>query len=270
MKKLLRYIFVCLILTLFINLSSCVPPKKNDQNIPIDKKPNEYGTPPIEELPDENTQPPIEELPPTDDPDNDNNSDNEDDTPIIEPLPQPDKETPPDVKTLPITEKAKIEFLDEVISIARGEPKIAEDKKGQTKYGEFFGYAKSKWDTEFILWCVNEAETKLKTSYIGSIYTWKQQAFECVLWYISRDKFKDPATDVVLYAPQKGDLLFFDYNLNGSADHTALVTDTTTEEDIPYILTIEGQIPGDKPDTRIRERKIKTSNKYIYGYGSVY
>jgi hypothetical protein len=280
LKKFIYLFFTVLIL---INITSCFPtktekpPVNNDQNSANDNN----GTIPQTD----NTAPPAEEIPSEENPDNNNNTseppDNgktppaetvpppsDNDGAKVEPLPNPDKNNGTSIEPLPNSSEAKIKFINEVINIARSEPTIAEDKSGRTKYGEFFGIPKSNWDTLFILWCVNEAEKKLNTSYIGDIYPWKQKASECVFWFISRDKFRDPSINNINYIPQIGDLLFFDYNLNDIADHTALVTGIK-ENEVSYILTIEGQIPGDKPDTKIREREIKFNNKYIYGYGSV-
>ncbi|MDF2686120.1 MAG: hypothetical protein K0S55_1301 [Clostridia bacterium] len=284
LKKIIYKIILFLIfLIIILNLTSCIPPKNNNppageeseypDNNNGTEKPTEGENPPIEEIPppedpDDNEppiddgKPPLEEIPPPVDPYPEDDAE-------VKPLPNPnDNNDDAEIEPLPNSADAKIKFIDEVINIAKNEPKIAEDKSGRTKYGEFFAIPKSDWDTLFILWCVNEAEIKLKTSYIGEIYPWKKKASECVFWYISRDKFRDPSIDDIKYIPQKGDLLFFDYNLNDIADHTALVTGTK-ENEISYILTIEGHIPGDNPDNKIREREIKFTNKYIYGYGSV-
>ena len=54
---------------------------------------------------------------------------------------------------------------------------------------------------------------------------------------------------------------------HGYPDHTGLVIGTEEAEDGVYILTIEGNIPGDKPKV-IRSRRLKVNDKTIVCYGS--
>ena len=61
------------------------------------------------------------------------------------------------------------------------------------------------------------------------------------------------------YTPVSGDIIFFDWDLDGAADHTGIVD--YCDENIVY--TIEGN-----SDDAVKQQSYYTDYKYIFGYAS--
>ncbi len=67
------------------------------------------------------------------------------------------------------------------------------------------------------------------------------------------------------YVPQKGDLIFFDNNKNGTADHVGIVTSC----DDSYVYTIEGNISKKNGAGKVGTKSYSLTAKNIFGYGEV-
>ncbi len=159
------------------------------------------------------------------------------------------------------------EFVETLMEIAFNEPVEAEDKKGVTKYGAYFGTPKYEWCTEFVIWCIVQAQEKLGLQYTDVNYPFSDWSGGCVSWYRSKGLFFKRSSG---YVPRRGDMIFFDYDYDGSTDHTGLVygVEYDAQEDKIYILTIEGNLPEDYPVGSIKQRRLACDWKKIYGYGT--
>ena len=120
-----------------------------------------------------------------------------------------------------------------------------------TKYGESYGNPYGHWCAYFVLWCAKQAG--LPTSVIC-------QSAACgscrnfINWFRSNHGWQDSS-----YDPQSGDIVFFDWEQDGSADHVGIVKDVGDG----VIYTIEGNTGGVN-GYAVMERD---RYRYIYGYG---
>ena len=159
-------------------------------------------------------------------------------------------------------------YIMQLIEFARSEPEVAEKRGGYTKYGAYFGEPYAGWCTEFVVYCTIKTKAQFTGGEIGNWYPIKNTSGRCVRWYRNNNSFFRPDG----FIPRAGDLMFFDAAQEGDSDHTALVTGVEYDEteNAYYILTIEGNIPGDRPSNRIRSRRIRWDDKTIYGYGTFF
>ena len=157
-------------------------------------------------------------------------------------------------------------FVEKVIEIALAEPKEAEDDRGATKYGTYFGTPTWEWCTEFAVWCILQAQESMNVEYLKVHYPFEDWSGGCVQWYKEKGLFFKKGT----YVPRRGDMIFFDYDYDGSTDHTGLVMGVEYDEaeDKLYVLTVEGNLPEDYPVGTIKERRLAIDWKKIYGYGT--
>ena len=153
-------------------------------------------------------------------------------------------------------------FIDRTVQIAMNEPKDAV-QNGATKYGARFGTPTYAWCTEFVMWCLEQAEKELGTDFIGSAYPWADSSWGVRVWAKAREgRYFTPKDG---YLPQKGDIILFDTCSGGTTDHTGLVIGTREIAGETYILTIEGNIPTDK-EKRIRTRYLSPEDPTIFCY----
>ena len=157
-------------------------------------------------------------------------------------------------------------FTEKVVEIARNEPAEAEDSSGVTKYGTYFGDPSGQWCTEFAVWCVIQAQEALGVEYINVYYPKSDYSGGCIQWYKKRNNYYPKGA----YIPRRGDMSFFEYDGDGTSDHTGLVTGVEYDEETQklYVLTIEGNLPEDYPTGVIRERRLAVDDKLIFGYGT--
>ena len=157
-------------------------------------------------------------------------------------------------------------FVEKVIEIALAEPKDAEDERGATKYGTYFGTPTWEWCTEFAVWCIVQAQESMGVDYLKVHYPFEDWSGGCVQWYRNKGLFFKRGS----YVPRRGDMIFFDYDYDGSTDHTGMVMGVEYDqvEDKLYVITIEGNLPEDYPVGSIKERRIAIDWKKIYGYGT--
>lgn len=134
---------------------------------------------------------------------------------------------------------------------ANGEPVIDSETPYYTKYGAAYGNPNGHWCAYFVLWCAEQADIPTsiicKSSACGSCNYF-------VNWFKSNHRWKDRD-----YTPIKGDLIFFDWDGDGKANHIGIVDSV---ED-GYIVTVEGNTGGENGYTVMKCRR-KDS---ILGYG---
>ncbi len=132
-----------------------------------------------------------------------------------------------------------------------GTPVIDSDIPYYTKYGEKYGNPNGHWCAFFVLWCADQANIPTsiicKSSSCGNCHNFTE-------WFKSNHRWKDNS-----YIPQKGDIVFFDWETDGRANHVGIVTSA----DENYVYTIEGNTGGEN-GYMVMERH---RNEGILGYG---
>ncbi|MBQ7841299.1 MAG: LPXTG cell wall anchor domain-containing protein [Lachnospiraceae bacterium] len=131
-----------------------------------------------------------------------------------------------------------------------------ETMKGYTRYGEWYGDPYGDWDAMFVSFCLHYAEVTgmpLDSEIAGWIESLSSEEYE--LYYEAAD-----------YSPQTGDLIFLDENMDGTADHVALVAELTeeTEEETAQIKTITGDVLN-----RVQQVTCDADDEKIIGYAQL-
>lgn len=128
----------------------------------------------------------------------------------------------------------------------------AADELG-TEYGEkywsWYGFdSHVDWCACFVSWCVNENADEYKNDmepfcYVPSGVAW----FEC------NDQWRKAGE-----TPEAGDIIFFDWDCSGEADHVGIVSGCAGD----YVFTIEGNSRD-----QCRRKGYPLDSKSILGYG---
>lgn len=137
---------------------------------------------------------------------------------------------------------------NKIIEIAKKELGYKEYADNKTKYGDWYGM-NGEWCAMFVSWLANQVgilnDLIPKQSYVPTMVTWFKQ----------NNLFRTRG----LY-PNKGDIIFFDYNGNGTSDHVGIVE--KCENGI--ITTIEGN-----KSKMVKRCTYNVNNSGIYGFGIV-
>ena len=137
-----------------------------------------------------------------------------------------------------------------------GNMKIVEIAKQQVgnvggePYWRWYGFNKRiEWCAVFVSWIANEA----------GVLNDKIPKFSGVKdgieWFKTRGEWKNKE-----YIPSPGDIIFFDWEVDGIANHVGIVEKVENG----YIYTVE----GNSTDDGCREKKYSINQKEIYGYGT--
>lgn len=122
--------------------------------------------------------------------------------------------------------------------------------QGYTRYGDWYGAKYEEWCAAFASFCLH---------YAGVPENEFPQNGNCEKW-ISSMKVRGLYADADQHEPEAGDLIFFDWENDGKADHVGIVVGV--EEDAVY--TIEGN-----HGRAVRENSYAISDSRICGYGLV-
>lgn len=153
-------------------------------------------------------------------------------------------------------------WADDVISVAESQIGYKESKKnyivtedgktkGYTRYGDWYGNAYGDWCAMFVSFCLNYADIpESAIPYEASCQRWIK-ATSGSLYYSASD-----------YTPQKGDLIFFDWDNDGHSDHVGLVA--SVSEDGSSLQTIEGN-----SSSAVRTVRYNTGDRNIMGYAAL-
>lgn len=123
---------------------------------------------------------------------------------------------------------------------------------GGRPYWSWYGFdSRVEWCACFVSWCMNEA---------GLIENGSVPKFAyCptgIQWFKEHHQWKPRGS-----IPQPGDVIFFDWQVDGISDHVGIVE--RVEGNIVY--TIEGNSINDE----CRQRNYEVNSRYIYGYGTI-
>lgn len=130
--------------------------------------------------------------------------------------------------------------------------------KGYTRYGDWYGMPYGDWCAMFVSFCLNYAQIPQDAiPYEANCPGWIE-----ALQNPDYDLYQ-PAGE---YTPVPGDLIFFDWEEDGTADHVGIVTEIipATEEEPAKIKTIEGNMGN-----QVVERKYDLDDSMILGYGQL-
>ncbi|MBR6501583.1 MAG: hypothetical protein IKT25_08760, partial [Firmicutes bacterium] len=126
--------------------------------------------------------------------------------------------------------------------------------KGYTRYGAWSGIPYEDWSAMFVSFCLHYAQVDVIP-----------QNTLCPAWVHSLRSIGmyQPAAD---YTPIPGDLIFFDRNGDGSADHVGIVATFFPAEDrgASRVQTIEGDSANE-----VRYNSYNLANATILGYGTL-
>lgn len=122
--------------------------------------------------------------------------------------------------------------------------------QGYTLYGDWYGMPYEEWCAMFASFCLENA---------GVPEGEFPRSAGCDRW-ISDLRYYGLYAEADEYAPQAGDLIFFDWDGDGSSDHVGIVTGATETE----LTTIE-----DNSGAAVREKSYAINDTQIMGYGLV-
>lgn len=151
--------------------------------------------------------------------------------------------------------------------------------KGYTRYGAMYDNAYADWDAMFISFCLKYAGVPQEDfPYEMTVSDFVEKLSD------SKYKLYMEAAD---FTPAAGDMVFFDTDKDGIADHAGLVEELLQEENEDGVIsnsikTIEGDVKdeADVPDTeadtdkekasdRVTERTYTLDDETIQGYGKM-
>ncbi len=125
-------------------------------------------------------------------------------------------------------------------------------KAGANNYNAFLNYC-GPWCAAYASWVYSQVLDP--SQYGGS----KTQTY-CPDW---EDDLGDSFVKKGYYTPRKGDLCFFDFNLNSVPDHVGIVYE---DSDGQWVNTIEGNFSTKQT---VSKRSFSASWSYVLGYGKI-
>lgn len=157
---------------------------------------------------------------------------------------------------------AKVELTgawgEDILAIARTQLGYRESKtdfvideegkqKGYTRYGDWYGARYEDWCAMYVSFCLRYAE--IPERYFpreASCEKWMRELKQRGLWADAKDM------------PMPGDLIFFDWDGDGHADHVGMIEDVQDGK----LTTIEGN-----SGNQVRRNEYKRNEGTILGYG---
>ena len=121
---------------------------------------------------------------------------------------------------------------------------------GGQPFWSWYGFtSRVEWCGIFVSWVANQAGIS------ESIIPKFARARDGSNWFINRQLFRDRN-----YVPRAGDLIFYDYDYNGTVDHVGIVKTVSGGR----VYTIEGNVKNDQ----CKELSYTIGHSHIYGYGT--
>ena len=134
---------------------------------------------------------------------------------------------------------------------------VTEDEpiKGYTRYGEWYGDPYGHWCAMFASFCLDyaNADVPLGSACSSWIRRLKEKPYEM---------YREPEE----YTPSSGDIIFFDWEVNGDPDHVGLVAEVIPAKDgqPAKVKTIEGNCSD-----CVMYMTYDLNNPCIFGYGEI-
>ncbi len=154
-------------------------------------------------------------------------------------------------------EKYKSLWKDVIFGKSSGNSDMVEIAKkeignhGGQKYWSWYGFKyRVEWCAIFVSWVADQAGV------INNIVPrFSSCANQGIPWFKSMSKWRDRG-----YVPKEGDIIFFDWEQDGRADHVGIVEKVEDDK----IYTIEGN-----SGNQVKSRNYKINSRDIYGYGLI-
>lgn len=136
--------------------------------------------------------------------------------------------------------------MSKIVEIAKSEVGYSETpaNSNKTKYGKWFGFDGVAWCGMFVSWCYDKAGLNLGNIGFKKGFAGCQTA---VAYFKAKNK--------IVTEPQPGDIVFFDWNLDGRYDHTGIFSkkiDDKTFETIEGNTSLTNQSNGGQVMIRVR------------------
>ncbi len=152
-------------------------------------------------------------------------------------------------------------MVSKLLSVAENE--VGYSSSGSySKYGEWYGY-QGGWCTTFAIWCFNKTGESLGVKLYANIVPSGGNCNSMISWFTNKGRYHKRSSG---YTPKRGDLIFFDWSGNGSAQHVGIVKSVSGSN----VYTIEGNCSG-----KVKEKsyspsgsKPYASTSSILGYGN--
>lgn len=129
--------------------------------------------------------------------------------------------------------------------------------KGITRYGQWYGDPYGDWCAMFISFCLHYAEIPTSAMPIEG---------NCARWVEKLDS-RDLYAPSEVYSPYEGDLVFFDNDGDGRADHMGLVYERNFASD-GYTMTGISTIEGNSSN-KVKTSSYEIDDETILGYGTL-
>ena len=137
---------------------------------------------------------------------------------------------------------------------------VGEDgtSRGYTRYGDWFGCPYGDWCAMFASFCIHYADVKGMPLDM-SCSSWIEGLRALNLYRPARSD--DPQQQ---YTPTAGDLVFYDWEQDGIADHVGLVVEVTPAagEEAARLITMEGNV-----EDRVQYMSYALDNPVVLGFG---
>ena len=126
---------------------------------------------------------------------------------------------------------------------------------GYTRYGDWYGSPYGDWCAMFVSFCIHYADVE------GMPLNWG-----CRTWIADLeplDRYRPASSD---YTPVPGDLIFYDWELDGLSDHVGLVAELVpaSGEEPAKLIAIEGN-----SSNRVQYVTYEQNDSVILGYGQL-
>ena len=135
---------------------------------------------------------------------------------------------------------------EELVEIALSQKGYKEGPNNDTKYGAWYGLNYNPWCAMFVSWCADQ---------IGILDKLIPKFAGCTTGFRKMTEMGITTKEHIV--PQKGDLIFFDWDRSGDYDHVGIVTDANENS----VWTVEGN-HDDNVDTYV----YPINASYIAGY----
>ena len=155
-----------------------------------------------------------------------------------------------------IGNKMYADEMKNIVSVAEDKPivKVAMEQlgnKGGEPFWSWYGFKNhEEWCALFISWCADKC---------GYLESGAAPKFALVSdgadWFVLRDQWR-----LVGDTPEPGDLIFFDWEQDGSRDHVGIVTAVVNDK----VFTVEGN-----SSDLCRQKRYALDDPVIYGYGVI-
>lgn len=148
---------------------------------------------------------------------------------------------------------------DIIVSVALGEEGYTEGSNNDNKYGAYFNQNNVAWCALFISWCARQAgipTSIIKTTAWAGDMGSSQRTGNFGSQYYPKGSI----------TPQKGDIVYYDWNKNGSSDHVEIVI--SVNESSKTFTSIGGNTKGDSGSTEgvRRHSNYSFTSSYIVGF----